>query len=232
MANFNWTCPYCSRDTTIVESNQLSATTDLSIDNAFGEITRLTNNFIVCPNPECNKVTLFCEMHLTEYDEQWSRRVKTEKLHTWNLLPDSFAKQFPNYIPKPILEDYFEASKIRDLSPKASATLARRCLQGMLRDYWKVSKGRLLDEINAIEDKVDPIIWQSIDSVRKVGNIGAHMEKDINLIVEVDPEEAKLLLELIEMLLEEWYVQRHEREKKLNGIISLGKEKSEARKTK
>ena len=32
-------------------------------------------------------------------------------------------------------------------------------------------------------------MWQAIDAVRSIGNIGAHMEKDINLIVDVDPEE-------------------------------------------
>ena len=72
---------------------------------------------------------------------------------------------------------------IRDLSPKASATLARRALQGMIRDYWKVSKGRLIDEIDAIKEKVDPITWKAIDAIRRIGNIGAHMEKDINVII-------------------------------------------------
>jgi len=39
---------------------------------------------------------------------------------------------------------------------------------------------------------VDPLTWEAIDAVRKLGNIGAHMEKDINVIVDVDPEEAEL----------------------------------------
>ena len=46
-------------------------------------------------------------------------------------------------------------------------------------------------EIDAIKDKVDPLTWKSIDATRKIGNIGAHMEKDINLIVDVDPKEAR-----------------------------------------
>lgn len=92
------------------------------------------------------------------------------------------------------------------------------------------SKTRLIDEINAIEDKVDPLTWKSIDAVRKVGNIGAHMEKDINLIIEVDPEEASLLLELIELLFEEWYIHRHEREKKLNAIVAIAERKENEKK--
>jgi hypothetical protein len=32
----------------------------------------------------------------------------------------------------------------------------------------------------------------AIDHVRKIGNIGAHMEADINVIVEVEPKEAQI----------------------------------------
>ena len=40
----------------------------------------------------------------------------------------------------------------------------------------------------------------AIDAVRKIGNIGAHMERDINLIVDIDPNEAAILIGLIELL--------------------------------
>ena len=46
------------------------------------------------------------------------------------------------------------------------------------------------------------------------------MEKDINLIVDVDPEEANLLIGLIEGLLHDWYVSRHDREEQMQKIIS------------
>ena len=110
---------------------------------------------------------------------------------------------------------------IRDLSPKASATLSRRCLQGIIRDFWGVSKGRLVDEINAVKERTDPLVWEAIEGVRKIGNIGAHMEEDINVIVDVDPGEAQLLLlELIELLVKDWYVARHEREERLKAIVA------------
>ena len=67
---------------------------------------------------------------------------------------------------------------------------------------------RLIDEIEAIEDKVDPLTWKAIDAVRSVGNIGAHMEKDINVIVDVDPDEAAQLISLIEILIKDWYITR------------------------
>ena len=51
------------------------------------------------------------------------------------------------------------------------------------------------------------------------------MEKDIDLIVPVEPEEAQLLIGLIEMLFEEWYVARNTRQMKLAAISKLGAEK-------
>lgn len=147
------------------------------------------------------------------------------------MIPRSKAKILPDYVPLVIRQDYEEASLILNDSAKASATLSRRCLQGMIRDFWGISKPRLIDEISAIQDKVDTLTWQSIDAVRKIGNIGAHMEKDINVIVEVEPHEAELLIQLIELLVDEWYVSRHERQLKLEKIVSLSTSKSEERNT-
>ncbi|HYM87853.1 MAG TPA: DUF4145 domain-containing protein, partial [Nitrospiraceae bacterium] len=101
------------------------------------------------------------------------------------------------------------------MSTKPAAAQSRRCLQGILRDFWRVNPGRLVDEIEQIKGMVDPVTWGAIEAVRKIGNIGAHMEKDINLIVDVDPNEADLLVGLVETLLREWYVGREERKKRM-----------------
>lgn len=143
------------------------------------------------------------------------------------LYPTSRARQFPDYIPKAIREDYEEAYSILSLSPKASATLSRRCLQGMIRDFWgvKVKSGKLFDEINEIQDKVSPAQWKAIDSLWSLGNIGAHMEKDVNIIVEIDNGEAEKLIKLIELLMEKWYIARHDEEELLSSIVEIKKKK-------
>jgi hypothetical protein len=105
--------------------------------------------------------------------------------------------------------------------PKLSATLARRCTQGIIRDYFKISKKRLIDEINELQGKVDPLLWDAIDATRKIGNIGAHLEKDVNLILDIEPHEAQALIELIELLFKETYVAREERKKKLETIKEI-----------
>lgn len=75
-----------------------------------------------------------------------------------------------------------------------------------------------------------PVVqWRVIDGVRRIGNIGAHMEKDINLIVDIEPYEAKKLIDLIELLLEQCYINRHEQEKLYKSIISIDVDKQEQR---
>ena len=143
-----------------------------------------------------------------------------------SLIPPSKSKTFPPYIPQALRDDYLEACLIQELSPKASATLSRRCLQGILRDFWAVKPGRLVDEIEQIKDKVDSVTWNAIEAVRKIGNIGAHMEKDIDVIVDVDPNEAELLVGLVETLLREWYVAREERKKRMAAIVAAASTKT------
>ena len=128
-----------------------------------------------------------------------------------------------------IIADYKEACLIQSLSPKASATLARRCLQGIIRDFWKVNERNLFAEINAIQEKVAPQTWEAINAVRSVGNIGAHMEKDINLIIDVEPNEAAALIKLIEILIKDWYIDKHEREKDLTSVIDIANQKANER---
>lgn len=188
----------------------------------------LFSSITLCPNEECKEVLITATLWESEVkNHDW---VPKQEIESWTLRPQAAVKLFPDYIPKAVLDDYKEAALICQLSPKASATLARRCLQGMIRDFWKVKPGRLVDEIAAIEDKVDSDTWAAIDSIRSIGNIGAHMEKDIDLIVDVEPDEAGLLIQLIEVLLKDWYVEREERKKRTNKIIELAKAKQTERK--
>lgn len=220
---FNLTCPHCRTNTTINGNDSCSSESELVIDNSDGHrIADIT--WVVCPNIECRKLSLF--VTLCEYNFRphiWERGAVIKE---WRLIPESKSKIYPDYIPIALRQDYEEAISIVELSPKASATLSRRCLQGMIRDFWGVKKGRLVDEIMAIEEKVDPLTWKSIDAIRKVGNIGAHMEKDIDLIIDVEPKEAHLLVQLIEMLFDEWYVHRFERELKLKSIVGIAESKA------
>jgi hypothetical protein len=218
MSDFNWTCPWCERDVTISDQRCSNHHHILSIANADGRRC-LNTTFIVCPNPECKKFTLLAALFQSEPTNYGNDKL-LNKLEEWTLLPSSVSKHFPSYIPQAIRDDYQEACSIQTLSPKASATLSRRCLQGILRDYWQVKPGRLVDEIAQIKDKVESLTWDAIEAVRKLGNIGAHMEKDINVIVDVDQDEAALLISLVETLLKDWYVAREDRHARMNSVIT------------
>ena len=68
---------------------------------------------------------------------------------------------------------------------------------------------------------------EAIDHVRKIGKYGAHMEKDVNLVINVEPHEAQKLIELIELLFHEWYVQREIRKERLAALKQISDEKEE-----
>lgn len=220
-----YTCPYCNKPTTVTDPHLFKDEMYIALDQPsnIGKVY-MQVTAISCPDPECNR--LFLKTTLSNKIWNPDLRINTYDIkHKWQLLPESGAKVLPDYIPAAIQEDYYEACRIRDLSPKASATLSRRCLQGMIRDFHKISLSRLIDEVNTLEGIVEPDIWESIDAVRTVGNIGAHMERDINIIVDVEPEEAQLLISLIEQLIEDWYIARENRKNRATNLKSLAESK-------
>lgn len=231
---FNWTCPYCNRPQSVTSAK--SSTDDFVFqieDTADGPIG-LRASAIACSNPDCRKPEIKVAVLTAHHSNGTFYFHQPKVLMTKVIAPESSAKPQPEYIPAAIREDYVEACKILNLSPKASATLSRRCLQGMIRDFCGISKSRLVDEISELRKRVDSgsapagvatDTVDAIDHVRHVGNIGAHMEKDINHIVPVDPGEAQLLIELIETLFDEWYIARETRSRRLEDIKRLSEEK-------
>lgn len=109
----------------------------------------------------------------------------------------------------------------------------------MIRDFWKIKSDTLNNEINQIKDKISFDLYEAINAIRRIGNIGAHMEKkDINVIIDVDPNEVQMLIELIENLFEEWYIKRFEEQQKrgedqlrLEKIKAIGAKKDALRKS-
>lgn len=226
---FSWRCPYCGQATTITGPNISNSWIKIDTQRSLHGRIALLHKATACPNPECNQLELSVQLCNTdEYGHEL-----TDSIQKWNLLPESNAKPQPEYIPEAILKNYYQACRIRDLSPEASAALSRRCLQGMIRDFWELpenQRGNLGAEINAIKDKLAPEVLQAIWDVRAIGDIGAHMDKDVNRIVEVEPEEAGLLIELIETLLRDWYVDRHKRRERLASLRSTVEEKRQQQK--
>lgn len=226
----NWLCPFCGHHTTLsgyehVKQDWVHAT----VKSKHGQQAILLT-FLACANRECRE--LYVDAKMAEYSPPPPR--SHEPIYhtphtTWKLRPEANIKLFPDYVPEAILADYREACLVLAASPKASATLSRRCLQGMIHDFWGVSKRTLFDEINAIQDRVDPETWRAIDGVREIGNVGAHMNQDVSLIVDVEPREAELLIHLVETLIQDWYVNRHERSKRMRELTTAAAKKKEVK---
>ncbi|MCA0431631.1 MAG: DUF4145 domain-containing protein [Proteobacteria bacterium] len=232
---FEWQCSFCNQHQVVTDSTFAKSFKKLYLGKPRAGDVGVSFYAIRCANPSCNELTLtFSYVTAKVHNGDW---VENAELQSWRLLPDSYAKPQPDYIPIALRDDYREACLIRDKSPKSAATLARRCLQGMIRDFCGISKSRLVDEINTLRERVEdgsapkgvePETVEAIDAIRGIGNIGAHMERDISLIVDVDPGEAQALIELIEMLFEEWYVARHVRDEKLTRVKMIAAEKAAA----
>jgi hypothetical protein len=184
MVNFgeNWKCPFCGHAQVLAEE-RLSQNWNRHWVRGWKEQGAPTVfiRSIVCSNQDCRELSLTVAL-----GQSLGRGGRDDQIvgpnESWTLLPPSSAKPQPDCIPKPIRDDYYEACAIRDLSPKASATTIRRCLQGMIRDFCGISKKRLIDEINELRTYiqngkapagVQPDTIVAIDQVRELGNIGA-----------------------------------------------------------
>ena len=221
MAGFQ--CPYC---------NMVMPITNSTNQNRYPSFDR--DNDQCYPTNNWDESTLIISYYKCPNCGQYTIKAKgvgemVEDVYV-PIRPISSAKKFPEYIPTAIRQDYEEACAIVNLSPKASATLSRRCLQSMIRDFWGIEEKNLYNEISVLKDKIPADLWSSIDALRQLGNIGAHMEKDTNVIVDIDPDEANSLIQLIELLMKEWYINREARKKLFSNIISTNQTKQSERK--
>lgn len=234
MANFNWNCPYCNMVQTVTTNKHTDGTISLRIEGQTEGAIGIQAIAIGCSNQYCLRTSVNIKVGSANSNSGYFRLTGSNIIFDQRIIPQGNAKPQPNFVPAAIREDYYEACLIRDLSPKASATLTRRCLQGIIRDFTGIAKTRLIDEIKALRKAIDdgsadrsitPETVDAIDHVRGVGNIGAHMERDIDLIVPVDNGEAQALIELVEMLFDEWYGAREKRKNRLARIENIAVEK-------
>jgi len=179
----------------------------------------------LCPNTYCRETQASVGLYpvVGGKVQAGDRAIKN-----WALIPSFEGRGIPEYVPDDVRSEYEQACAIRSASPNASATLARRCLQAMIRDFWGIRESFLSNAIDALRDKMDEETFEAIDAVRNSGKLRQHMEKGTNLIHDSAPEDAELLIGLIEYLVEEWYVTRDKRKQRLKRIKELPPRVSEA----
>ncbi|WP_404333389.1 DUF4145 domain-containing protein [Sphingomonas sp. MMS12-HWE2-04] len=194
------------------------------------EHLHVSGTVVSCANPACMRLTVDVALSSGRYVGGYAKFIEDSTFVSKRLYPGAVGKPFPDHVPAPMFEDYQEAWSIIELSPKSSATLARRCLQGMIRDFCGIKKRTLYDEIEALrllanEDRlprgVDADTIEAMLALKDVGNIGAHMSEIDGVVLEVDPGEAQKLLSLIEMLFADWYVARGKRAERIAAVLKV-----------
>lgn len=123
----------------------------------------------------------------------------------------------PEEVPESVKETYGQACFLIDVSPKAGGALARNCLQQIIYDFWKTSpkaKGTLSAELDSLSSKLPPETKGSIEFVRNFGNIDDQLAEDVNMMVDTSVAEAKMLVALIQILFQDWYLERRSRQER------------------
>jgi len=164
-------------------------------------------------------------MKLSEQPSTVGDKVAVLRTFVAGLLPDSnlnesllnFSTRFiaqrgvPHEVPLPYVDEVDEAARVLSASPKASAALARRCLQQLLREKAGVQPSSLDAEIQQVLDSraLPSYLAEAIDAVRVVGNFAAHpiKSKNTGAIIDVEPGEAEWLLDVLEGLFDFYFVQ-------------------------
>lgn len=168
-----------------------------------------------CPNPDCRKFIVYLVQGGAQYTQYANGGKSFSHIYPENkrfMVHPKGSNRSP--VPPEVLpdftEDYTEACLVLPNSPKASAALSRRCLQHILREKARVKPSNLADEIQEVLDKnlLPSYIAEIVDAVRNIGNFAAHptKSKQTGEIIDVEPGEAELNLDVIEALFDFYFV--------------------------
>lgn len=205
-------CPHC-----LVEVHKDFAKRDVQhfqgtfiANNSGNALSQWKTASMVCP--ACSKGII----QLLEVDNNNSVRALMQ------VVPFASSRNpVPGEVPADLAEDFTEAALVLELSPKASAALSRRCLQGILRNNGFTQKDLAPAIQAAIDSRTLPARLGSIlDAVRNIGNFAAHPTKDKNTgeILPVEPHEAEWNLEVLESLFEFYYVLPAREQSKIDAL--------------
>lgn len=192
IVKFNMKCPHCLQGfhAQWAEPSNLGRDTEYSF----------TAKECICPT--CNKnIILFCKKNRLTHQENWSF-----------MYPKAISRSpIPIEVEDEELKDrYNQACLVLADSSMASAALSRRCLQHILREKAGATGNDLSKEIDAViaTGKLPSDLEKNLDAVRHIGNFAAHPMKGTNTgeIIDVEPGEAEWNLEVVEQLMDFYYV--------------------------
>ena len=225
-------CPYCGCTYQVVIGQNVFA--HLLADPG-GNVAEHSVIY-VCPYATCRKTEIYVDAGLfppslkDKPEAEW-HRYRSDLPNTFfrqRLLPAGAGGRCEFHvpaIPEDIYKDYDEACRLLPVSPNASATYARRCIQHMLRHKFKLKPGKLQNEINTLAGIANPVnqeVIDALDGIRKLGKFKALPEDDVKVIVDISASEAKRMIDVIEILLHDWFIAPEEHNRRLAELRSLG----------
>jgi len=156
--------------------------------------------------PECNKLILYLYFGTSKDHPHTIRETQSLLIY-----PAFRSKPVAAEVPQNYASTFIQASAVLPISPMASAALSRRLLQQILREYFKIKKNDLFQEIEEFINMggVPSVLAEQVDVIRIIGKFAAHPVKYTNTgeIVDVEPDEAGWLLDVLEMLFDFAFVQ-------------------------
>ena len=159
------------------------------------------------------------------YDTQNIRIVEAPNIFAASngiLLPRAKPIKNLHLLPNHINATVREAHSVLPFSPSAAAVLSRKALQALLRHIFSIPKnkqGNLASEINLVSEEMDIGLLEAISNARKIGNIGAHFDRDTDKLIDVTEQEAAALIQLNDFIFDD-YIGRAERRKILLEKVS------------
>jgi hypothetical protein len=196
----------------------------------------------VCVCCRCQMPSIYAHVVMKHIDrENKNEQTIADTYFEGRIYPPADTPEVHVSVPSHLQGDFKEGWAIRELSPRASALLARRCAQGAVRDFCGIAKDTLAQELRELERRHDadalgdlaPYVarelLEAIRAVRRVGDLGAQMAKGVDTIVPATREEAGALLLLVQMLFAEWYQARSDREAHLANVLEVATGKHAAR---
>jgi hypothetical protein len=204
-------CPHCGVTYDFASSMKDRAT---QIEDARG---RWFVQATKCPNCDNFRITISCvELKKGKTGTLTNRgpvvgTVLTEGKRKYQrvVYPFPAQKPLPKEAPDYIRRDYDDAVATLEISARVSAACSRRCMQTIIRQHFGITKRTLHDEIEELEKNstLPTQVVEALHMVREFGNFGAHpIQGNTGEIVDIESGEAKFMLELLDLLIDQAFV--------------------------
>jgi hypothetical protein len=162
--------------------------------------------------PECNQFIVLLRRGTywqQGYGDEAARELSPTEEEV--LYPKRRSKPLSQDVPERYRSDFNEAFACLDVSPKASAAVARRILQDVLENSFQLHGRSLERQIESFiaRGDVPALLAEQVDAVRKIGNFGAHPLKNTSTgeVLDVEPGEAEWLIGTLEALFDFAFIQ-------------------------